>query len=198
MQQNGNAANEIGVRPDRVSEGRLRKFRSSAIVPSDCNDPKGASGSAICRYARYAFGWVLVLATGVGLDSFGGDARSMAKSNAPAAGGQVPSSPSPHLSGTSKPWTRGATPESIYTHLDPNTGEAIQNAIYDANGDVIGHVDFTNHGMGATSGHGHFFGLPGYPSSGHGAAHPHIPNHALPAGWDALPAGVNPRTPLGL
>ena len=121
----------------------------------------------------------------------------MAKSKPPAAGGLAFPVPGPHYSGTSKPWTRGATPDSIYTHVDPNTAEAIQNAIYDANGDVIGHVDFTNHGMGATSGHGHWFPVPGNPSSGHGAAHPHIPHHALPAGWDALPLGVNPRTPIG-
>jgi len=104
----------------------------------------------------------------------------------------------PHVWGTSKPWTRGATPNSIYTYLDPNTGEAIQNAIYDANGDVIGHVDFSNHGMGATSGHGHAFPVPGDPSSGHRLGQPHhIPHHILPPGWDALPPGVKPRTPIG-
>jgi hypothetical protein len=121
----------------------------------------------------------------------------MAKSKPPVGGGLALPIPGPHFSGTNKPWTKGATPNSIYTHLDPITGNAIQNAIYDANGDVIGHVDFSNHGMGATSGHGHSFPLPGNPSSGHGPAHPHIPNNALPAGWDALPAGVNPRTPIG-
>jgi hypothetical protein len=121
----------------------------------------------------------------------------MAKSKSPAAGGPVPPAPGPHHSGTSKPWTKGASPNSIYTHLDPNTGEAIQNAIYDANGDVVGHVDFSNHGMGATSGHGHSFQVPGNPSSGHGAARPHIAHNALPAGWAALPAGVNPRIPIG-
>lgn len=105
--------------------------------------------------------------------------------------------PNAHYSGTDKPWTTGATPDSIYTHLDPNTGEAVQNAVYDANGDVIGHVDFTNHGPGASSGHGHPFPVPGNPASGHGPAHPHLPHDALPAGWAALPAGVNPRNPIG-
>jgi len=112
--------------------------------------------------------------------------------------GPAPAVPNPHYSGTGKPWTTGAVPHSIYTRLDPNTGEAVQNAIYDANGDVIGHVDFTNHGRGATSGHGHAFPVPGNPSSGHGVAHPHFPNAALPAGWDTLPAGVSPRTQIGL
>jgi hypothetical protein len=98
--------------------------------------------------------------------------------------------------GTTRPWTTGATPDSIYTHLDPKTGKALQNAIYDSNGDVMGHVDFKNHN-GEPSGHGHKFLLPGNPSSGHGKGMTHIPNHLLPPGWDDLPPGVSPRTPLG-
>lgn len=35
----------------------------------------------------------------------------------------------------------GATPHSNYTHVGPD-GKVVQNAIYDANGNVIGHVDF--------------------------------------------------------
>lgn len=42
----------------------------------------------------------------------------------------------------------------MYTHIDPKTGKAVQNAIYDGNGDVIGHVDFKNHGI--ESGHYHY------------------------------------------
>lgn len=120
----------------------------------------------------------------------------MAKQKSPP-GGVAVAVPMPHYQGTAKPWTQGATPGSLYTHLDPNTGEAIQNAIYDGNGDVIGHVDFTNHGSGATSGRGHQFPVPGNPSSGHGSNHPHVLNNMLPAGWDTLPAGISPRTPIG-
>lgn len=96
----------------------------------------------------------------------------------PAAKGAVP-----RFSGTAKPWTQGATPNSVYTHIDPKTGKAVQNAAYGSDGKVIGHVDFKNHGPGAPS--------------GHGPANPHIPNNQLPPGWDTLPPGVQPRTPLG-
>jgi hypothetical protein len=103
----------------------------------------------------------------------------------------------PTFSGTAKPWTKGATPNSTYTHIDPKTGKAVQNAICDDAGDVVGHVDFKNHGPGAPSGHGHTFPQPGNPASGHGAGKPHIPNNQLPPGWDTLPPGVQPHTPLG-
>jgi hypothetical protein len=103
----------------------------------------------------------------------------------------------PHFSGTDKPLTEGATPDSTYTHIDPKTGNAVQNAIYDSEGKVIGHVDFKNHGPGAPSGHGHAFPEPGNPASGHGPGKPHIPNSDLPAGWDKLPPGVQPKTPIG-
>jgi hypothetical protein len=105
--------------------------------------------------------------------------------------------PSSGFQGPAKPWTSGATPNSVYTHIDPKTGKAVQNAIYDANGNVLGHVDFKNHGPGAPSGHGHMFPKPGNPASGHGPSMPHIPNNELPSGWDALPHGIEPRTPLG-
>jgi hypothetical protein len=78
--------------------------------------------------------------------------------------------------------------------------KAVQNAIYDDAGDVIGHVDFKNHdlkGGQALSGHGHTFPQPGNPASGHGLGKPHIPNAQLPPGWDSLPPGVQPHTPLG-
>lgn len=103
----------------------------------------------------------------------------------------------PHFSGTEKPRTEGATPNSTYTHIDPKTGKAVQNAIYDSEGNVVGHVDFKNHGPGAPSGHGHTFPEPGNPASGHGPGKPHIPNDQLPSGWDKLPPGVEPKTPKG-
>jgi hypothetical protein len=103
----------------------------------------------------------------------------------------------PTFSGTVKPWTKGATPNSIYTHIDPKTGRGVQNAIYDDAGDVVGHLDFKNHGPGAPSGHGHTFPQPGNPASGHGAGKPHIPGNQLPSGWSTLPPGVQPHTPFG-
>ena len=111
-------------------------------------------------------------------------------------GSNAPNTPK-QFQGTDKPWTTGATPNSTYTHIDPKTGRAVQNAIYDQNGNVIGHVDFKNHGPGALSGHGHQFPQPGNPASGHGPGMPHIPNNQLPPGWDTLPPGVSPQKPIG-
>jgi hypothetical protein len=103
----------------------------------------------------------------------------------------------PTFSGTVKPWTKGATPNSIYTHIDPKTGRGVQNVIYDDAGDVVGHLDFKNHGPGAPSGHGHTFPQPGNPASGHGAGKPHIPGNQLPPNWSTLPPSVQPHTPFG-
>jgi RHS repeat-associated protein len=107
-----------------------------------------------------------------------------------------------HFSGTDKPHTKGATPNSVYTRIDPKTGKATQNAIYDANGAVVGHVDFKNHGVdpntgvAATSGHWHSF-PPGDPSSGHGINAKHNPHSSTPDGWNELPPGVSPSIPIG-
>ena len=89
-----------------------------------------------------------------------------------------------------------STPNTVYTHIDRKSGRALQNAIYDGIGDVIGHVDFKNHGPGATSGHGHRF-PPGNPYPGHGSGSSHIQHAQLPAGWADLPAGILSRTPIG-
>lgn len=107
------------------------------------------------------------------------------------------STPLNEFSGNSKPWTNNATPNSKYTHIDGKSGKAVQNAIYDKNGDVVAHVDFKNHGAGAPSGHGHTFPIPGNPASGHGAGKPHIPYNFLPKDWTALPKGILPHTPIG-
>jgi hypothetical protein len=88
----------------------------------------------------------------------------------------------PEFAGTGKPWTRGATPNSKYTQVDPATGLPKQQAIYDENGDVIGHIDYEQHGS-SPPGHGHVFPEPGNPASGHGPGAPHIPPDELPPGW---------------
>lgn len=103
----------------------------------------------------------------------------------------------PHFKGTDKPWTKSATSNSKYTKIDPKTGKATQTAVYDSNGNVVGHVDFKNHGKGAVSGHGHVFPEPGNPASGHGKGKPHIPNSDLPSDWSNLPSGIEPHTPIG-
>lgn len=100
------------------------------------------------------------------------------------------------LQGTGKPWTKGATPNSKYNHLDSN-GNVKQTAVYDGDGNVIGHVDYQNHGQGAPSGHGHTFPEPGNPASGHGKGKPHIPHDQLPPDWTELPPGINPSNPIG-
>jgi len=100
--------------------------------------------------------------------------------------------PTIHTSGVGRaPDT--STPNSIYAQLHPKTGRAIQNTIYDSNGLKIGHVDFKNHG-GNPSGHWHFFSEPGNPASGHTGEH--RPHSTIPSGWDALPQGILPQTPI--
>jgi RHS repeat-associated protein len=101
-----------------------------------------------------------------------------------------------HHSGQTRPPVTGGTPNSVYTWLKDGRS-AYQNWIYDQNGNVIGHVDFKNHGNGALSGHGHRFSIPGNPSSGHGNAGPHIPWNQLPSDWKLLPPGVPPQQPIG-
>lgn len=98
-------------------------------------------------------------------------------------------------SGFAKPLLK-STADSVYTHIDRKSGRALQNAIYDSNGDVIGHVDFRNHGQGAPSGHGHRF-PPGNPFPGHGKGSAHIAHARLPAGWADLPPGIIPHTTIG-
>ena len=47
------------------------------------------------------------------------------------------------------------------------SGKAVQNAVYDADGRVIAHVDSKNHGVGSPSGQAHPMPVPGDPGSGH-------------------------------
>ena len=110
----------------------------------------------------------------------------------------------PHEQGTTPPPTKGGTPNSVYTHVDPKTGKAKQNAVYDQDGNVVAHVDFKNHGKDpndptkqAVSGHGHTFSTPGDPSTGHGKGKVHYDPGTLPPSYSALPPGVQPHTPLG-
>ena len=100
-----------------------------------------------------------------------------------------------HTWGVSKPVTRGGRTNSVYTHV--RNGRAVQDAIYDANGDVIAHVDFKNHGPGAPSDHAHKFGRPGDPASGHRGAARHISPGDVAASWKKLPPGIEPYTPIG-
>ena len=108
-----------------------------------------------------------------------------------------------HESDESKPVGTKVTPNSVHTYINHDAQQAIQNSIYDKNGDLVGHVDFKNHNPAndltnsrATSGHGHIF-PPGQPMLGHGKGAIHIPNKSLPAGWEALPEGISPRVPIG-
>ncbi|MGB0743360.1 MAG: RHS repeat-associated core domain-containing protein, partial [Opitutales bacterium] len=102
----------------------------------------------------------------------------------------------PQFRGTDKPWTEGATPNSTYFHLDKN-GKLKQTALYDENGNVIGHVDYKNHGTDAPSGHGHYFPEAGNPASGHGKGKPHIPREDLPENWVEVPSDLETTIPVG-
>ncbi|MEZ4475715.1 MAG: RHS repeat-associated core domain-containing protein, partial [bacterium] len=97
-----------------------------------------------------------------------------------------------HFSGSDKPPLNGAPASSVYSH--DRGGVVGQNAIYDGNGAVVGHVDFKNHGI--PSGHYHTF-PPGQPWVGHGAGAPHYHHSTVPAGWSQIPPGSSPQVPIG-
>lgn len=79
---------------------------------------------------------------------------------------------SQYFSGVERPWTGGATPNSVYTQFDPRTGRPVRTALYDPSGLVIAYIDWMQHGA-APPGHWHYFPIPGEPSSGHGPGRPH-------------------------
>jgi len=110
------------------------------------------------------------------------------ENNQPLTGG--------HHSGHGKPLTTGASPNSVYTHVDPRTGVAKQNVIYDADGNVVAHVDFKRHGM-APSGHAHPIPKPGQPDSGHTHNYTPIQPSDVPPGWLATPPNALPQQPIG-
>ncbi|WBY20179.1 polymorphic toxin-type HINT domain-containing protein [Streptomyces goshikiensis] len=89
-----------------------------------------------------------------------------------------------HSSGTARPGWTGETPNSVYTRTGQD-GTPVQNTIYDANGDAVGHYDFKHHNTGGE--HGHVINPPGTPGGGHGAGAPHIRPENLPPGWGRRP-----------
>lgn len=104
-------------------------------------------------------------------------------------------------SGDTKPALRGATANTTYDHFaeggDPPADKSKQTAVFDGAGDVLAHIDWKNHGTGATSGHWHYFSEPGNPASGHGRGKTHYPNSDLPAAFQAPPSGLPPWTAVG-
>lgn len=135
--------------------------------------------------------------------------------DAPATGSRVtPIAPNPTLTGqgagaapgaapgsgtarwgTAKGWRSGAEPNSKWTQTSGDGKKAVQNTIYDANGDAVGQVDFKDHGANAPPGHGHAF-PPGQPGAGHGPGGSHIDPANVPQGWADIPAGTVPaQTP---
>ena len=155
---------------------RASPFVRGAVVGATENVVGGAAGRGLTGQNPFdptAMGTDLLIGGGVGgVGGHLGDASRV--------------DPPPRFSGTEKPWTTGATPDSIYTHVDPVTGAPKQNAIYNADGDVIGHVDFKQHGP-SPPGHGHMFPEPGNPASGHGPGNPHYDPEDLPPGWGDVP-----------
>jgi RHS repeat-associated protein len=93
---------------------------------------------------------------------------------------------------TAKPKT--GTPNTVYVYFHDKLKKAIQTSIFNEKGNVIGHVDYKNHGKLAPSGHFHTFLIPGDPSSGHSITH--HPYSELPPGWGMLPAGISPMDPI--
>ncbi|WP_338846797.1 RHS repeat-associated core domain-containing protein [Massilia sp. W12] len=137
-------------------------------------DPIGlASGNNIYQYTANPINWI--------------DPLGLTACNCESGG---------HFSGKDKPKATGV-PDSIYTKTDGTGSVAVQNTIYDSQGNAIGQVDFKNHGGGAVSGHGHVLTPPGNFASAHGPSAVHLPPNQVPAGWGAIPTGMTPATPIG-
>ena len=87
-------------------------------------------------------------------------------------------------------------PNALHTRTSGDGRVAVQNTVYDHNGNAVAHVDFKPHGADAPSGHAHEF-PPGAPASGHGPGATHIPPENVPPDWSRTPPGVPPATPIG-
>jgi RHS repeat-associated protein len=99
------------------------------------------------------------------------------------------------FSGTAHRLDKGATPNSIYTHLNKN-GTAQNNYIYNQHGELHAEVNFQQHGK-AKPGHGHIMEQAGDAGSGHGRKPgKHIKPADVPIEWQKLPDGIKPLNPV--
>jgi hypothetical protein len=84
-------------------------------------------------------------------------------------------------------------PDSVHTQISKKSGKALQNTVYDSDGNGIAHVDFRGH-HGSPSSHGHLWPAPGkidHPKTGY------IPPDKVPDSWKRLPEGIDPEDPAG-
>ena len=96
-----------------------------------------------------------------------------------------------HDLGTDEASREGADPNSNWAQTRPESGKAIQAAIYDAGGKAVGQVDWKNrHGKGLD--HGHGMATPGDFSSGRQSKGEFYEPGDLLDGWGDLPDGVDP------
>lgn len=100
-----------------------------------------------------------------------------------------------HFSGSEKAWASGATPHSRYTYLSADGKTAVSNYIYNAEGKVKFQVDFQNHGIDWSSGHGHDMTIPGNLGSGH-LPENHVLHTLVPSQYKIIPKGINYSVPL--
>jgi RHS repeat-associated protein len=116
----------------------------------------------------------------------------------PAPGTPAPGGPGsgPHSSGTEDPPLTGADPNSVYTRTSGDGSVAVQNTVYDENGNAVAHVDFKPHGPDAPSGHAHDFPPGGPVGGGHGPGAEHTPPADVPPDWSRT-GGVPPAYPIG-
>src|SRR5262249_42943980 len=106
----------------------------------------------------------------------------------------------PHSWGPEDAPMTGGPPNGLHTRTSGDGSVAVQNTVYDHNGNAVAHVDFKPHGAGsdvAPSGHAHEFPPVGPPASGHGPGATHIPPADVPADWSRLPPNVPPAYPIG-
>lgn len=106
----------------------------------------------------------------------------------------------PHTHGPNDPPLTGMPPNALYTRTSGDGRVAVQNTVYDHNGNAVAHVDFKPHSGpsgDAPSGHAHSFPPGGPVGAGHGPGATHTPPASVPPDWSRTPPGVPPATPIG-
>ncbi|QJE01953.1 hypothetical protein HH212_19610 [Massilia forsythiae] len=89
-----------------------------------------------------------------------------------------------------------ARTNQLVTEVNANM-QSPRNLIFDHKGICVAEINFSNHGMTATSGHAHIYPVGAMPITGHHVSGvPHFGQGDYPAEWRALPPGITPVRPL--
>ena len=183
----GAAFQQAVTHPVATAQAALSKIRVGydAVASSDPAVSGGAMGQA--------WATLTIAAATDGAARLAGGAGAVA----PTTGATASAAELEALSGTGRALGEGA-PHSIYTQISSDGKAAVQNTIYNSEGQATHQVDFKNHRSGATSGHGHVMGTPGEIGTGHRhTPGSFVPHESVPAAHKVIPAGTKPSKPIG-